>query len=444
MKKSESFTLKEMIYIIKRKIWILLIITLATVLLASGYIFYVAKPVYDARTSIIFGKTGQKTDDQAQYSNIMLYQNLLKTYSEIVTSNVVAQEASIKIGGLLTPAQIQSKIKVIPKDNTQILLISVSGDNTITTLKLVKAVSESFMEQAKIIYPSGNADILDKAELYYSTSKASNTLILSIALFLGVIISIGTIFLIEYFDSTIKSEKDIKKYLRLNILGTIPKAKQNKILDSLSLDAYRVLKSNIKIISSKKDVKVIMVTSAGFKEGKTVVAANLSMLMAQSGEKTVLIDCHQRKPDVHKFFKLSNDIGLSDIFIDNKKFEDTVLTTLDENLYILTAGKICTNPSKIIESNLFVSFFKELKQYFDHIIIDAPPLLMGADAQILSQYVDGCILVVAARNLETETVIKGFEVLGKSNVNILGVVLNKLDISNKDYHKYYKKTKDKK
>jgi len=211
--------------------------------------------------------------------------------------------------------------------------------------------------------------------------------------------------------------------------------------ESPTTDAYRILKSNIQTISKGKDVKIIMITSAGFKEGKTATASNLAVLMAQDEKKTILIDCHLRKPDVHKFFKLSNDIGLSNILTSNNKLKEAIQITSEKDLYVLTAGEIYPNPSKLIDSPSFNSFLIGLKEDFDCVILDAPPILMGVDAQILSKYVDGCIFVVATRNLDRQTVIEGEELLQKLNVNILGVVLNKADISTRESSKYYRKNK---
>lgn len=225
MKNEENITIKEFINIIKRRKLIIVFAMLLSISLASLLSFYLIKPNYMVGTSIIIGKTKgiNGENDQSQYNNILLYQNLLKTYSEIVMSNTVAQGASEKLNFTLKASQIQHLIKVTPKDNTQILIISAQGESHEKALNLLNAVSESFIEQALKIYPSGNIDILDKAELSSSTNTNSKALIFSIVFFIGIMITIGTIFLMEYFDLTIKNEKDIEKYLGLKVIGSIPK-----------------------------------------------------------------------------------------------------------------------------------------------------------------------------------------------------------------------------
>lgn len=214
--------------------------------------------------------------------------------------------------------------------------------------------------------------------------------------------------------------------------------------ESQGSEAYRILKTNLKFLSVDKQIKTIMVTSSGFQEGKSYTASNLAVQLAENGDKTIIIDCHQKKPDIHKIFKLLNEDGLSKIMSNEIKINELIKTTSKENLYVLVSGNFLENSSKIFESTKFKNLLKELKENFDFIILDCPPLLVGADAQIISKYVDGCILVIATRALDRDDIIKGKDLLDKVNANILGVVLNKVEINTKMYDKYYKKNRKKK
>lgn len=227
MGNEEAFTLNDIISVLKRKKFTIIFAILLSIVLAGAISIYIIKPNYIVSTSIIVGKTKgiSGEEDRLQYDNILLYQNLLKTYSEIVMSNTVAQSASEKMNFELEASRIQNLIKVTPKDNTQILIISAQGESREKALELLNAVSRSFIEQALNLYPSGSIDILDKAELSYSNNTNSKALIFSIVLFIGAISALGIIFLSEYFDLTIKDEKDIEKHLGLKVIGSIPKYK---------------------------------------------------------------------------------------------------------------------------------------------------------------------------------------------------------------------------
>lgn len=201
-------------------------------------------------------------------------------------------------------------------------------------------------------------------------------------------------------------------------------------------EAYRTLRTNILYSSFDGKVKTILVTSSGSGEGKTTTSANLAVVMAQSGNKTLLIDCDQRKPKVHKFLGISNSFGLSDILLEQKAIEKGIQKTGVENLQVITSGTRPPNPAELLGSAKMGSFIEELKNKYDFIILDTPPIVMVTDAQLLSKHVDGCVLVVSSGEAEKELAIKAKDLLEKVQAKILGVVLNKIDL-NKHGHKQY-------
>lgn len=207
-------------------------------------------------------------------------------------------------------------------------------------------------------------------------------------------------------------------------------------------EAYRTLRTNIQFSSTDEKLQVIALTSSGPGEGKSTTAANLAVAMATSGNRTILIDSDLRKPRLHKIFKCSNHKGLSNLLIGETKFDSIAYKTDIENLYILTSGTKPPNPSELIGSAKMQRFIVGLKENFDYIIIDTPPVIAVTDAQIISRYADGFILVVAAGQADKQAAIKAKDLLNKVNAKILGVVLNKVDMKNNKhgygtYYSYY-------
>ncbi|WP_186431532.1 CpsD/CapB family tyrosine-protein kinase [Clostridium sp. BSD9I1] len=202
-------------------------------------------------------------------------------------------------------------------------------------------------------------------------------------------------------------------------------------------ETYRTLRTNIKFSSVDKDIKVIMVTSSGPGEGKSTTASNLAVVMAQAGNKTVIIDCDQRKPRLHKVFGLSNEKGISDILAKEIKFEAAVQNTDQENLSIITSGTKPPNPAELLSSITMKEFLDFIKKEYDCIIIDTPPIVAVTDAQLLSRHADGCILVVASGQADRDAAMKAKELLEKVDAHMLGVVLNKVDVSSKGYYGAY-------
>jgi len=201
-------------------------------------------------------------------------------------------------------------------------------------------------------------------------------------------------------------------------------------------EAYRTLRTNIQYSSFDKKVKTVLITSSGPGEGKTTTATNLAAVMAQGGNKTILIDCDQRRSAVHKMFNLSNTTGLSNILVGETEMEIGIQNTEVPNLYVLTAGTRPPNPAELLGSEKMRNFVEELKKTYDFIILDTPPIIMVTDAQILAQYTDGCLLVVSSGEAEIDSVIKAQGLLKKVNAKILGVVLNKVDATKKRYYHY--------
>lgn len=201
-------------------------------------------------------------------------------------------------------------------------------------------------------------------------------------------------------------------------------------------EAYRTLRTNIHLSSFNKKVKTIVVTSSGIGEGKSTTCANLAVVMAENGYKTVLIDCDLRSTRLHRFFYISNERGLSDFLAGNIQFSEVVQKTQIPNLNIITSGTKPHNPSELVGSEKMKNFIEELKEDYDYLILDTPPVIIVTDAQLLSTYADGCVLVVASSEAEKAAAVKAKELLEKVNAKILGVVLNKFDAKHKSYYGY--------
>lgn len=205
---------------------------------------------------------------------------------------------------------------------------------------------------------------------------------------------------------------------------------------SISAEAYRTLRTNIQYSSFDKEMRKIVITSSEPGEGKSTTAGNLAISFAQAHKKTIMIDCDLRKPSMHRKFKISNMIGLSDILIGKEKIEDTI-HEYNEYLDILTSGKLPPNPSEMLGSKAMERLLNELQTRYDIIILDTAPLQAVTDAQILSTKVDGTILVVRAEKTKRESVIQAKGLLDNVGANVIGTVLNGVVNTKNKYYYYY-------
>ena len=205
---------------------------------------------------------------------------------------------------------------------------------------------------------------------------------------------------------------------------------------SIAAEAYRTLRTNIQYSSFDNEYRTIVVTSSEPGEGKTLTAGNLALALAQGESKVLLVDCDMRKPSVHKNFRISNENGLTDLLL-HKRTMEQVMVKYNENLTIVSAGRVSPNPSEMLGSRAMGTFLEEMKEHFDYVVMDTPPLGAVTDAQVLSTKVDGIILVVKAGATKKDVVMNSVNLIKKVNGNLIGTVLNGVEQSKNKYYYYY-------
>lgn len=200
-------------------------------------------------------------------------------------------------------------------------------------------------------------------------------------------------------------------------------------------EAYRTLRTNLQFSNVDGDLKTISITSAGPAEGKTTTLCNVAETFAQSGKRTLIIDADLRKPRVHKTFKLSNAVGLTNVLTGQAKLED-VLQNTGSDIKVLTSGPIPPNPSELLESKAMKQLLEMLRDHFDVILIDTPPVGVVTDGAIVAGMVDGTILAVASHQTQIEAAKRAKQLLGQVNARIMGVVMTMMPVSKKGYYGY--------
>ena len=224
MEEEITLDLRELLGIIKKRIKLIVAVTLAATLISGIVSFLIIEPTYEATLSVFIGKTSDAKEDSISYdsADITMYQKLVKTYAKIATSSDVAEKAAIELNSNLTAKQIQTMLKVTPQQDTQIMDIKVQSKNPNEAKEIAEKVTRLFIDKAKQIIPNGNVQILDKIKVPESPVKPNKKLNVAIAFFLDLMVSVGIVFVLEYMDNTIKSQEDVEKYLEIPVLGMIP------------------------------------------------------------------------------------------------------------------------------------------------------------------------------------------------------------------------------
>lgn len=220
-----TLDLRDLFAIIRKRLTLIITITLLCTLASAIVSFFIIKPTYQTQTSLVIGKIAQTDkDSNSSLQDVTMYQQLLKTYAAIASSNTVAQSASTKLGNI-DVKEFSKSITVTPQVDTQILDIKAIGASPKQAYDNINALSDSFRAEATKIYPTGNVGIMDKAVLPDKPIKPNKKLNIAIAFFIGLMASVGLVFMLEYLDKTIKTEEDVERYLELPVIATIPKIK---------------------------------------------------------------------------------------------------------------------------------------------------------------------------------------------------------------------------
>ena len=205
---------------------------------------------------------------------------------------------------------------------------------------------------------------------------------------------------------------------------------------SVISEQYRTIRTNIEYSNVDQDKKTILVTSSDKNEGKTTTVSNLAVSFANLNKKVLLIDCDLRNASIHKMFKINNIYGLTDILAKDRAVDKCIQETELENLYVLTAGAIPPNPAEILSSEKMKNLIEDLKNIYDYIFIDTPPIGLVTDAGVLSSFTDGVVLVVKSESVEKKYLEETKKKLDAVDARILGAILNSYKSEQKDYNYY--------
>jgi tyrosine-protein kinase Etk/Wzc len=263
-----------------------------------------------------------------------------------------------------------------------------------------------------------------------------------IAIVLGILIPLSILILIEFFNERIIEPKDIEKTTSVSIYGSI--GHNEKLTDipvfdnpkSAIAESFRALRTNLQYVLRSEEQKIICISSTISGEGKTFCAVNLASIIAQSNKKTLLMSLDMRKPKIHKVFNLTNEKGLSTYLIGKTTYEDVILKTHINNLYVASSGPIPPNPAELIDTPLMDKFVERAKKDFDVIIMDTPPLAIVTDAYLLTRFASAFLFVVR-QNYSTKAVLQLVDDLHfKRGFTNIGILINDVKIDSYYGRKY--------
>ena len=288
--------------------------------------------------------------------------------------------------------------------------------------------------------PRTAVEIIEEAEPPERPSSPLVVLNIFLSVVLGLLAGTGLAFFVEYLDVSIKTVDEVEKYLGLPVLAVIPQ--QSRPLTEAGQssgqgEAYRALRTSLALLAREGKQKIFTVISGGVGEGKSTTLFNLAYVCAEQGSKVLIVDSDLRRPVQHKMVGLANRTGMVNVLTDELKIEDVVQETGVPNLWMMTSGRLRRGSLGIMNNARLRAMLDALKEKYDYILLDSPPILGVTDAAILASEADGVLLVVQYRKYPKIISLRAKRMIENAGGHLMGAVLNNINIMRDDYYYYY-------
>ena len=447
----EEINIKDFFNYLKKYILIICGVVVIFVIGVFTYDKSIKKPLYTTYTTIILTKSNEaQTGTTITQNDILLNQKLVETYTKIIKSKLVLDQVISETGITYTAEELGQNVAVEAYENTEMLKISVTDSDPELAASIANSIAQVFSGEVAKIYQMNNISVIDIAQVPEEVSNNTLTRDFFIALFISIFGSIGVIFIIYYFDDSIKLTDDLEEEIGMPVIAKVFKSDigsknrgkvellVQKYPKSVVSESIKTLRTNLQFSSVDSELKTILVTSSIPGEGKSFISANLAISFTQTDKKVLIVDCDMRKGRQHRIFKLSNTKGLSNLLIDDMtNYKDYINKTSIKNLYIITRGTVPPNPSELLNSNKNSELIKILRSKFDIIIFDGVPCNGLPDSIIMSKLVDK-VLIVSSESVTPRSVLESTKKQLKNvEAPVAGDVLNNVNRKNSKYGKYY-------
>lgn len=451
----EEINVKDFLLYLREKLYFIFVSVLLCLVLVLGYDMFIKVPKFSTYTTIALVKDNNDNTTITQ-NDVMLNKNLVNTYSEIIKSKKVLKQVKKELGLNRSVNSIAKEIKVTAVNDTEIIKITVEDEDSVKAYDITKSISNVFTKEIQEIYEMNNVSVVDEPEIssVVSNNTVNRDAILAIAA--GLFLSVGILFVIYYFDDTVKYHDNIEEEFNMPVLARVFKSRindlnkkgkkkyatteliLNKYPKSVVSESIKTLRTNLEFSSVEKIIRTMLITSSIPGEGKSFISSNLAISFAQNNKRVLLIDADMRKGRLHKVFKLNNTKGYSNLLLDKvENFSEYVQKTSIPGVSVITRGTIPPNPSELLNSTKNKELIKELKRHYDKIIFDGVPCSGLPDSIIMSSLVDKVLLVTSNKKTPKSEFINAKNSLEKANAPIAGFIVNNIDSTEGAYGKYY-------
>ncbi len=303
-----------------------------------------------------------------------------------------------------------------------------------------------FQEQIEMRIPKTLVELVSPAKAPHADDYVSPNMLLNIILsiIVGLGAGIGLAYFVEYLDTSVKTIEDIERSMKVPVLGVIPQKVRplnEEGANPAHAESYRILRTNIQFSEKFKDGKTLCFTSGSMGEGKSLTMFNLAYVCSQLGDRTIVIDSDLHRPRQHRMFGVSNKVGLANLLIGEVELGDVIHENVFPNLDFLPSGKLDSGVHGLLDTQRMRALVAELREHYDRVFFDAPPIIGVSDASVLAREVDGVMLLIQHRKYPKAISDRAKGMLDNMGANLMGVVLNNINVSRDQsyyyYHQYY-------
>lgn len=471
-KKEKEVSIGEVFGLFLSKLWIIILATL----IGGAAAFCISKfflPLkYSSHiTMYVQSYTGISQNQVVDYNNISNSKQLVNTYMEVLKDDAVMKavgdelvkqfdDSTIKENfvledGKIKPGSIRACLGVKTITDTSAIKVTATTKNAKVSAAICNDLTKVAPDYVEAAVGVGSINTIDTAKVYetpVSPNKKKNSVIGALA---GAFLSMLIIFLIDFFDTTVKDSRVLSETYKKAIIGEIAlleqdKKKKNddednhmKLTDKdvpfAIVESYKSIRTNVSFALSTLDRNIFLVSSTNPGEGKSTTSANIAIALAQGGNKVLLIDGDMRKSVQHKIFKLKNKKGLSSAISKMAPLDDCITKDVMENLDVLTGGPVPPNPSELLASDNMKEILDTLSERYSTIVIDTPPVNVVTDSMELAKYVSGILMVVRYGATHEDDVSAAMSKVEFSQINMLGFIMNGVKASGGRYYSKYRK-----
>jgi len=445
---------KQFLLVLRRRWLSIILVFLLAVGTAAG-ISYLITPKYESTARVIVSVNARSAQEASGAAFFL--QNRVQSYADIAQSSELA-ERTIEVLDLdMTPAELSGQISTEVVQETSVITITVSDEDPREAQRIADVVTTEFQayaEEIETIGETGESQIAlhvtDPPE-YNGTPVSPNWVINLLAgALIGLLVGVALAVSRELLDRTVRTADHIAEVTDAPVLASIGfdnEIRSAPLLTDLGAfaartEAFRLLRTNLQFIDLDQRARVLVVTSAVPGEGKTMTSTNLAVALAQTGRTVLIIDADLRRPRVASTLGVDPAIGLTTALVGKTQIEDAIQVHEPSGLHVLASGAKPPNPTEILQSRVTHDLIRRLRQSYDMIIIDAPPLLPVADASVLSNLADGSILVIRHGQTTRDQITEAVNRVNQVGGRLYGVVVNMVAkrAIGSYYYYYYEET----